>query len=128
MRSVDFRQAACARWLNCGRHSTCIKREGDYLLSCGETYHFERSVEGASVNPAKRFALLWCFSILVGLFKAFVLLNLWNWFVVDAFHVSPISYLPMLGVVWFIQLATASPNNDAGFLWKRMHALIGFCV
>ena len=80
------------------------------------------------MNPAKRFALLWCFSILVGLFKAFVLLNLWNWFVVDAFHVSPISFLPMLGVVWFIQLATASPNNDAGFLWKKMHALIGFCV
>jgi hypothetical protein len=83
---------------------------------------------GASVSAAKKFAVLWCLSILVGLFKAFVLLNLWNWFVVDAFHVPSISFLPMLGIVWFVQLVTEHPNRDSAFCWRKAYALLDFCI
>ena len=80
------------------------------------------------MSAAKRFALLWCLSILVGVFKAFVLLNLWNWFVVDAFHVSSISFLSMLGIMWFVQLVTDHPNHDTWALWKKAFAMVDFCI
>jgi hypothetical protein len=76
----------------------------------------------------KKFALLWCLAIAIRLYQAFVLMNLWNWFVAEAFHVSSISFLPMLGIVWFVQLLTEHPNRDAEFFWKKAYALIDFCI
>jgi ferric iron reductase protein FhuF len=55
-------------------------------------------------------------------------MNLWDWFVADVFHVSSISFLSMLGIVWFVQLLTEHPSRDAEFLWKKAYGLIDFCI
>ena len=54
----------------------------------------------------KKMGWAWVVGTIVGLFKAFVLMNLWNWFVVPAFRIPEISYLLMLGVFWTIGLMT----------------------
>jgi len=83
------------------------------------------------MNPKSavtKFAILGFLAIVISLYKAFVLMNLWNWFVVGAFHVSSISLLPMLGVVWFVGLITDHSDSDAEFFWGKAFALIGLCI
>ena len=79
-------------------------------------------------SPGKKFLLLSFAAIVISLYKAFVLMTLWNWFVVDAFHVSSISFFLMLGVVWFVDLLTDRPNRDAEFFWKKGYALLDLCI
>lgn len=59
-----------------------------------------------------KFAKYLLAGLLIGVFRAFVLLNLWNWFVTVVFHVSEISFLQVYGLSLVIQLF--SPGADGG--------------
>lgn len=56
----------------------------------------------------KKLVAVYLFSMLGGLYVAFVAMNMWNWFIVPALHLSDISFLLMLGVVWTIGLLRAA--------------------
>lgn len=47
----------------------------------------------------KKAALFWLVGTVMGLYTTFVLQNLWNWFVTEAFHLSSISFWVMYGIV-----------------------------
>jgi hypothetical protein len=46
----------------------------------------------------KKYGFVWLAMLLGGVFRAFVLMNLWNWFVTAVFHVSEISFLHVWGI------------------------------
>ena len=59
-----------------------------------------------------KWCTVFCFGLVNQLFGAFVAMCFWNWFVVKAFNVLSISYLLMLGVVWFIGIVFHKDNNQ----------------
>lgn len=59
----------------------------------------------------KNFILLYGVSIIVGLYTTFVLVRLWDWFVVPAFHVRSIAFWVMYGLTLFVS-AFRSNGDD----------------
>lgn len=79
-------------------------------------------------SQVKRFALLWFLSVVISVYRAFVLMMLWNWFVTRAFHVDSVSFLLMLGISWFIELVTRPSEQDAAFYSSNLYPLVLLCV
>ena len=63
--------------------------------------------------------------LLVGLYKAFVLMQLWNWFVSPIFHISSISLFQAIGLFFVVALCTNHWHELELEYWsKRMMALL----
>src|SRR2546425_585128 len=77
----------------------------------------------------KKYAIHFIVALLVGVFRAFVLMNLWNWFVTTVFHVSEISFLQVLGLSLVIQLfAGDSDHFGEKFQWDILMRTLEHCV
>src|SRR3989442_6521097 len=77
----------------------------------------------------KKYAIHCIIALLGGVFSAFVLMNLWNWFVTTVFHVSEISFLQVLGLSLVIQLFTGDHNQfGEKFKWDILMRMLEHCV
>jgi hypothetical protein len=64
-----------------------------------------------------------------GLYKAFVLMSLWNWFVSPIFHISTVSFLQMLVLLWIVQLLVEDHDDvKYDFFWKNVISILEYCV
>ena len=63
-------------------------------------------------------------SLVLGLYTAFVAMCMWNWFATKAFHAARVTYLEMLGVVWFVRLLTHRTSSREDVRWARLYAAI----
>ena len=68
-------------------------------------------------------------ALLVGFYKAFVLMHLWNWFVAPIFHISDISLFQALGL-FFIAAVFTNQSSELGHeYWsKRTVAILDLCI
>ncbi len=64
----------------------------------------------------------------VSLYTAFVAQCFWNWFAVPTLHVSSVSFLEMLGLLWLVQLLTSRPSGSDDSHWGLLASLIELCV
>jgi hypothetical protein len=65
----------------------------------------------------------------VGIFTAFVAECYWNWFAVPSLHVSELSFLQMLGILWLIQLLIPKPSSNADAnRWILLLSVVELCV
>jgi hypothetical protein len=82
------------------------------------------------VHGLMKTSLTFAVSLLVGVFKAFVLMSMWKWFVTPVFHMDYISFWQMLGLVWIVQLfANSGSENPAETLrWENLFLRLDACV
>ena len=69
--------------------------------------------------------------ILVGGYKAFVLMLMWNWFVSPVFHTGHISFWQVLGLLWVVQLFVGEDSNEnpaQALRWENLFSILDFCV
>jgi hypothetical protein len=66
--------------------------------------------------------------LVAGLYTAFVAQCFWNWFAVPALHLSSLSFLQMLGLLWLIQLLTARSPAADDKRWTLLASMIELCV
>jgi hypothetical protein len=67
-------------------------------------------------------------SLPIGCYTAFVAECFWNWFAVPVVHVSNVSFLQMLGIIWLIQVITARPTDSDNKRWVLLFDLLELCV
>jgi hypothetical protein len=69
-------------------------------------------------------------SLLVGAFKAFVLMLMWNWFVSPVFHLESISFWHVLGLLWMAQLFVDSGGENPleTLRWESLFLVLDACV
>lgn len=85
-------------------------------------------------GEAKKFSFWKWFSVMliglpVGMYTAFVAECYWNWFAVPSLHVSELSFLQMLGILWLIQLIIPKQSSNAdGRVWALLLSAIELCV
>jgi hypothetical protein len=70
----------------------------------------------------------WGFSYISGFYMSFALMELWDWFAVSAFHVEPIRYWNMYGLVILVRLFTPSINLVAIEKWEIAMKMIEACI
>lgn len=86
------------------------------------------------MNTATKSSLTFAVSLLVGAFKAFVLMLMWNWFVSPVFHIESISFWQVLGLLWIVQLfvdsgsGSGSENPAETLRWDSLFLLLNACV
>ena len=77
----------------------------------------------------KKFLLAWISGMLVSLYTAFVVLNLWNWFIATTFNIPEASYWYIYGMLLLISLFT---DNGQDFMqeqrWKIIFTTIDICL
>lgn len=78
----------------------------------------------------KKYGFAFLAMILSGIFRAFVLMNLWNWFVTAAFHVSEISFLQVWGISMVISVFSYDSDKyvQEDRRWKVLMATLEHCV
>jgi hypothetical protein len=68
----------------------------------------------------------WLLHVIGPFYLAFVVLNLWNWFVVEAIHGSTLSYGQAFG---FVLIGYAVSFRDADNKnWKKVFVIVNGCV
>jgi hypothetical protein len=67
-------------------------------------------------------------TILVQFYTAFVVMNLWNWFVTRAIHAPVIGYLTVYGLLLIVQLFRALPKQSEELKYKRVMIMLDACV
>lgn len=77
---------------------------------------------------AKKIILGWGVGVVVALYITFVLQNLWNWFVVAAFHTSEISFWIMYGIVLTVGMLTEQDRFMEDQQLKTMMAMVDACI
>jgi hypothetical protein len=81
---------------------------------------------------AKKSILFWSVAIVGGLYTTFVIQNLWNWFVIEAFHLSQIPFWVMYGVVLTVGMFTHGEDQlislDVHPWYKTVTARLEACV
>ena len=66
---------------------------------------------------------------LMSLYTTFVLMNLWNWFAIEALHLPEISFWVMFGLVLMIGMFTAtSTNKEQEYSFKALSIAIDACI
>ena len=82
------------------------------------------------MNTATKTSLTFAVSLLVGAFKAFVLMWMWNWFVSPVFHIESISFWQVLGLLWVVQLFvdSGSENPEETLRWEGLFSVLDACV
>ena len=66
--------------------------------------------------------------MLGGFFTAFVLQNLWNWFVVPALHASELSYWAAVGIRMTIGLLKGDASIYRGLKEEKLAKMVEACV
>lgn len=66
--------------------------------------------------------------LLVGLYKAFVLTHLWNWFVSPVFHISSISLFQTVGLFFIVAVCTEHDAFGHEYWSKRTLSVLDFCI
>jgi hypothetical protein len=74
----------------------------------------------------KRTVLLWMVMFVVGLYTTFVLQSLWNWFAVEAFHLAPISFWLMYGLMLTARMFTS--RGDELPFFEELTTRINACM
>lgn len=64
----------------------------------------------------------------IGCYTAFVAECYWNWFAVPILHVSSVSFLQMLGILWLIQVLTSRSSTPEDKHWALLMSVIELCV
>ncbi|MGD0404356.1 MAG: hypothetical protein ABSB66_14290 [Candidatus Acidiferrales bacterium] len=67
-------------------------------------------------------------TILMQFYTAFVVMNLWNWFVTRAIHAPSIGYLTVYGLLLIVQLFRALPRQSEELKYKRLMIMLDACV
>lgn len=75
----------------------------------------------------KKSVLFWIIGAIVGLYTAFVLQNLWSWFATEAFHVSPISFWVMYGLVLIIGMFSPEKFEET-YHFKALAIGVDACI
>ena len=72
------------------------------------------------------FCLIW----LGGLWTAFVVQNLWNWFLASAIHASELSYFEALGILLLVYLLKKQSRDrlEDEVRWNKVMAAVDVCV
>jgi len=70
----------------------------------------------------------WFVALAVGCYTAFVAANFWDWFAVPVLHVSSVSFLQMLGLMWLISLFTGGYSSFDDPRWKILGFTVELCV
>jgi hypothetical protein len=70
------------------------------------------------------------FAVLVGLYKVFVLMHLWNWFATPVFHIPSISLVQMLGLFLIVEVCLGSERSEwtTDYWGKRILAVLDCCI
>jgi hypothetical protein len=77
----------------------------------------------------KKAVIFWVIGSIVGLYTTFVLQNIWSWFVTEAFHLSPISYWVMYGLVLIIGMFTSQdPKLEEKLQFKALATGVDACI
>jgi hypothetical protein len=76
----------------------------------------------------KKIVALMIPSFVVGLYTAFVVMCMWNWFAAPALNLSEITYLNMLGLIWLMSLLSGNNQKADDFKWKTLFTTIEFCI
>ena len=78
----------------------------------------------------KKYGLAWFVALLSGVFRAFVLMNLWNWFVTAVFHIPAISFLQVWGISLVIGLFSFDSNRfvTEQKRWNVLMTTLEHCV
>jgi hypothetical protein len=83
-------------------------------------------------QPRLRWRTLWLFiaGMLAGLYTTFVVQNLWNWFVVAAFHTTEISFWLMYGLIMLLRLFTDEQDSSIPDeqRWTNLFTLLEYCI
>lgn len=67
----------------------------------------------------------------IGCYTAFVAKCFWNWFAVPVLHVSTVSFLQMLGILWLLQLITgqlSKSSSEDDRRWGLLFDVVELCV
>lgn len=82
------------------------------------------------MNTSTKLSFTFAVSLLVGAFKAFVLMLMWNWFVSPVFHTESISFWQVLGLLWVVQLFVdnTSENPAETLRWENLFLVLDACV
>src|SRR5215469_16352620 len=77
---------------------------------------------------AGTFAL--AFGLVLSLYTAFVLMNLWDWFVAPTCNLSPISFWMMFGLTLVFRLFRNLGSGESGKLRRlqKIEAMVDACV
>jgi hypothetical protein len=83
-----------------------------------------------AVNDAAKATLTFVVSLLVGAFKAFILMLMWNWFVSPVFHTGSITFWQVLGLLWLVQLFVGVKTDDPekSQRWDNLFLVLNSCV
>ena len=80
----------------------------------------------------KKLVGAWTVGLVVSLYTTFVFQNLWNWFVVPAFHVGSISFWGMFGLVLVVDILSGGQKSGDKFAddqrWKMLYKVLDYCV
>ncbi len=72
--------------------------------------------------------LIWSIGIVVALYTTFVVQSLWNWFVTEAFHLSPISFWVTYGIVLVIRLLGQKTRTDEMLMFEVLGTKLDACI
>lgn len=73
-------------------------------------------------------ASLYLLALVVGLYTAFVLMNLWNWFAAPALGVAPIAYWQMVGLNLLVMAVLERDTLQEDKRWERVFTMIQTAV
>src|SRR5215469_2178848 len=75
-------------------------------------------------------AILFVLPLVSGLYIAFVLMNLWDWFVAPSFHLSEISFWMMYGLTLIVYVFRHTASWEAESVWrhKEITVMLNACV
>ena len=94
---------------------------------CSERLNRSLFAPGRTITKS---ILAFCLGLVVHLYTTFVLMLLWNWFVVPTFHVGDISFWTMYGLVILVSLF--KDDTDKNFAderrWKALMIAIDACI
>jgi len=77
----------------------------------------------------RKFLLFYAVSMTVGLFTAFVLTELWRWFVVPTLHVDTVSFWVMYGLTMLIDILRSDGSDfDSEHRHKIVAVMLDACV
>lgn len=76
----------------------------------------------------KKTVVFYCIGAVIGLYTTFVLQQLWNWFVTEAFHFSQISFWVMYGIVLIIGMFSYNPKLEEQQQFKALATGLDACV
>jgi hypothetical protein len=77
----------------------------------------------------KKFIMGYVVGLFVGAIRAFVLMNLWNWFVSSTFQITQITFLEALGLTLLAQLILDNGQEFSDMQrWTLLMRVLDFCV